>query len=434
MPIHFQVEDGGGEGQKAFVRNNSLQVGMPSSGVPREITLPFDAFNRVKVSNPDGIFDSQHQYDKQPLLWDEKTTGTATITHLPNESSVDLVLGTASGDEIIRQSKQYNRYQPGKGQYILLTFVFGEGQSGTRKRVGYFDGENGIFLEQNGKDINIVKRTKISGTVSDIVVNKNVWNIDRLDGTGKSGLNLDPRYGQIFVIDLEWLGTGDVRCGFIIGSTVYSVHEFKHTNTQDSVWSTTANLPVRYEVTNTAAVEAAPSFKQVCSSVITEGGFETASSFNFSIATPVSGSVVNTAEIPILSIRPSATFNGITNRSSYIMRGVALTAQAQDILYRVRLNALLTSGSWGPVDASGSAMDMDTSSATADGGIVIDTLFIPAASGNKGGPGSGEVGDIGRLPFGIGIDADDPDILTITAQAAANGAQANASISWREFR
>ena len=71
-----------------------------------------DAFQRIRTSQATTLFDSQFQYDLQPLVWETVTTGTATVAHLSAESAVQMTTTTA-GDYGILQSRQYHRYQPG---------------------------------------------------------------------------------------------------------------------------------------------------------------------------------------------------------------------------------------------------------------------------------------------------------------------------------
>jgi hypothetical protein len=72
------------------------------------------------------------------------------------------------------------------------------------------------------------------------------WNGDKLDGTGASGLTLDLTKPQILWIDFEWLGVGNVRCGFIINGQYIVCHTYQTANVY---WNfclyTTAILPIK---------------------------------------------------------------------------------------------------------------------------------------------------------------------------------------------
>ena len=82
----------------------------------------YDAFGRLRVSNPLTIFDSKNVMSKN-TLFDEALTGSGGVTYTANKSTVNLNVTTVSGDKVIRQSKRVMSYQPGKSLLILNTFV-----------------------------------------------------------------------------------------------------------------------------------------------------------------------------------------------------------------------------------------------------------------------------------------------------------------------
>lgn len=166
---------------------NMLEVSVSQLGGDSR-TGALDAFGRHRVSNPSGLFDSTLQYDTQPVLFYTETSGSGTVTHLPNESSAKLEIA-GSNASVIRQTRQYFKYQPGRSQQILATFVAGS-TAGATKRVGYFDAANGIFLEVVGGDLYMVKRSHSSGATVNTRVAQADWNLDKMDGTGNSGITL----------------------------------------------------------------------------------------------------------------------------------------------------------------------------------------------------------------------------------------------------
>lgn len=392
-----------------------------------------DAFGRLRVSAPFTLFDSQHQYDTQPLLWDTKLAGSGAETHLPNESAVDLSVTTASGDSVIRQTKEYIRYQPGKSQLILCTCVFGEPQTGTNKLVGYGDTNNGIFFGQDGGGSYVLLRSKATGSVSDErKVYQVDWNLDAMDGTGPSLVTFDPTKTQIVVVDLEWLGVGRVRIGLNIDGVTRYVHEFLNANQQTVVYMTTANLPVRYEITNTALVAAAASLKHICTSVISEGGVDSTAAYPFAgnrVAVSIPNGLAN--EIVVYAIRPSLTFNSIENRSRLIPSGVDITATGGTVVLKAIYNPTITGGTWNSFGAS-SGVDVNTTATSYTGGITTDVIV--ALDATKGGTPLFDRGLVDRLPFGIGIDADSPIPLAFVAYATSNSVTASFTVRWEELR
>jgi hypothetical protein len=236
-----------------------------------------DAFARLRVSNPFTLFDSKQLHDKQPLFWDEELGGSATSTHIPTDACTAMTVTASASDYVIRQTKQRMNYQPGKSQLVFMTF-HSEQVAGLTKRVGYFDGtgtnnltpNNGIFYETNG-DIswNICK----NGTTVETVTQAN-WNIDRLDGTGASGITLDTSSAQILLFDFQWLGVGRVRVGFEIDGLVFYVHHFNHANDPafTSIYMSSPNLPLRYSIESDGTTGG--TLDHICGTVISEGGVE----------------------------------------------------------------------------------------------------------------------------------------------------------------
>ena len=75
------------------------------------------------------------------------------------------------------------------------------------------------------------------------------WNIDRCDGTGKTGYTLDPTKMQMFYMDYSWYGAGFIRWGFraLDGDVIYA-HKIPNNNQNTEAYMRSGNLPARYEV------------------------------------------------------------------------------------------------------------------------------------------------------------------------------------------
>lgn len=267
-----------------------------------------DAFSRTRVSEPLTLFDSSHRF-RDNGLWSQNLTTGGTTSFVANQGLVDLTVSTSSGSEVIRETFKTFAYQPGKSLLVLNTFVFASSQSGLRQRVGYFGSDNGFYLEQNDSTINFVKRSLVTGSVVNTPIERSHWNIDTMDGTGPSGQILDLTKVQILFMDFEWLGAGTVRCGFVINGEFYTCHKFHHANLIDSTYITTACLPIRYEITNTSSTSTSSTMKQICSTVISEGGYEIrgeAHSVGSTISSPYTLALAGTF-YPVVSLRLKST-------------------------------------------------------------------------------------------------------------------------------
>lgn len=313
-----------------------------------------DAFGRLRVSNPYTLFDSQNRYEADPQFSAATATG-GTATYNTNTKAVDLAVTASSGSEVVRQTKRVFTYQPGKSLLVMATFVMNAAKTNLRQRVGYFNADNGIFFQVADTTKSFIIRTKTSGTASDArKIDQSAWNGDKLDGTGPSGITLDVTKTQILFIDMEWLGVGTVRCGFIINGQYIVCHTFNNANSQTAVYMQTAILPVRYEITNTGATASSSTLNQICSTVISEGGYsELSRTFVARLATKTN---IGTSFEPIVSIRLNSSYLG----SVVIPSGVAFFPEDTGY-YNVALirNATLTGATWGATLADGQ-VDVDT--------------------------------------------------------------------------
>ena len=229
-----------------------------------------DAFGRLRVSNPVTLFDSQNRYIDGDQFSNITATG-GNVVYVANESSFNLNVSAASGSSVIRQSKTVQGYQPGKSLLIMNTFAMATLKANCRQRVGYFTADNGIYFEAVGTVLNLVIRSSATGSIVEERIPQASWNGNTL----LSGTVLDPTLTQIFWCDVEWLGVGNVRTGFVINGEFIVCHTFQHANQpgNTTVYMTTATLNPRYEITNTGATSGASTMKQICSTVISEGGY-----------------------------------------------------------------------------------------------------------------------------------------------------------------
>lgn len=371
-----------------------------------------DAFGRQRVSEPFTLFDSVLRHSKNAELWNE-TISSGTSEHLPNESSV-LMTVTASGHSILRRTRKRFPYQPGKGLNVLQSFAGSTPQAGLIQEVGLFDNNNGIMLRASGTTVQFVIRSSTTGSPVETVVNQSEWNIDTAPWLNFAKTN-------IFTTDLEWLGVGRVRCGFVLDGEYYYCHEFNHANELDVVYMTTAVLPLSYAINAVATVSG--SMKQICSSVASEGGYEPARAI-YTTGRGASNFASITAETMVAAIRMSSgrTDNVILpSQVDVTIGGNPGSNVAAE--WRMRLNPTV-SGTWiNAVNGRGNVQTM--SSGTFSGGTVINAGLVSSRSAIEFHPQR-------ALDLSLGTNAageSDIVILTIQCSSAEN---ATGLLGWRE--
>jgi hypothetical protein len=349
---------------------------------PTYVTFPptnVDAFNRLVVASPYTLFDSQNRFASDNQFDTSTATGGST-TYLPNESTVQLSVTTSNGSEVVRQSYRTMPYQPGKGLGLLATFAMNAGKTGLRQRVGYFNTQNGVFFQQNDTTLAFVLRSYTSGAPIDTTITQANWNGDKLDGTGSSGRTIDVTKTQILAIDFEWLGVGDVRCGFFVDGQFVVCHTIHNDNIQTAVYMTTAILPVRYEIRNTAATASSSSMKQICSTVYSSGGYEQTSVEHVATMTSATaGSYLTTTFKPLVSIRLASTALGAVVVPYNVNFLPTTTDNYQVALFK---NGTLTGASYSAV-ASDANVEFDIAATAITGGTLVYAEFLTSRSGRS---------------------------------------------------
>jgi hypothetical protein len=306
-----------------------------------------DAFGRLRVSNPHTLFDSTLRFGDDSRQWSMSNSLGGISSNLINESSVAMTLDTTSGSSVKRQTKHYFQYQPGKSLLFLNTFVMGSGKANVRQRVGNFDTKNGIFLEQLETTTYIVKRSFISGVAEDTAIPQSQWNVDTLDGSknsnNPSGIELDISKAQIQWADVEWLGVGSVRVGFVINGQFVLCHVFHHANIETSAYMTSATLPVRYEIENIGISTSNTTLKHICNSVISEGGYHP-SVLTRAVSTDLGGlPISDTQYTPLLSIRLKDGYEGAIVLPLFVdLYGLQTTA----FNYKIVNDSNVSGGQW----------------------------------------------------------------------------------------
>jgi len=387
-----------------------------------------DAFGRTRVSNPLTLFDSSHRY-RDNNLWSTATTGTTTIAFSESEGLVNLTVNNASGTQIIRETTKVFSYQPGKSLLVLNTFVPATPKENLRQRVGYFGASNGMYFEINGTTPYFVERSLSTGTQTEVVQSN--WNGDKLDGTGPSGITLDTTKAQILWMDIEWLGLGTVRMGFIINGRFILCHSFHHANLITSTYITTASLPLRYELTNTGATSGSSILKQICSTVISEGGYELRGlqqAVSIPLNAPRDCTVANTY-YPVISIRLKSTaLDAIVILTALSMLGAGNNAILN---WQMVASGTTTGGTWTSAGTN-SAVDYNITGTSFSGGRILASGYLTATA-----QASVSIDILKEALFKFQLERNSltstPNELTLIVASKSAGDDVYASMDWEEI-
>ena len=354
-----------------------------------------DAFGRLRVSDPVPLFASSQEYNFHPLVWDHYTVSGGTAVHsISTNSSVLRTNAATSGARAIRQTKIYYRYYPGKSHLVKMTGTLRKGSvpSGAAfGAIGYNDDDNGVSFRDTSSGVSIIKRSNTSGAVTEVTVAQSAWNLDKLDGTGSSGITADWTKEQIFIFDMQWLGVGRVRYGIYTDGKLIYVHELMNANRFTEVYMRTACLPLRYEVFNSGGAGSDVAVEAICTAIESEGGVTEADHYPFAynayLSSPVS---LDTTLRPIVTRRLRSSFNGVVPRGHAHLVSFQLNVGGNNVYWEVRYNPTVTLGGGGSivttdVDTTNSMSEYDTfvgANNTVTGGVVMYNGFGSSGSGS----------------------------------------------------
>jgi len=397
-----------------------------------------DAFGRSRVSEPLTLSDSKNVHLADAEYSDLVLNGGA-ITHLADEASFLLSITGQTGSRTTRQTRMYHNYLPGKSQLILASFRFGAMNSGIIRRVGYFDDDNGVFLEQNGTDNKyyVVRREKTSGTVVETKISRDMWD--------KPLPEFDFTKVQLLKIDFQWLGVGKIRF-FLTNAKEELIQTFFLANENTTVSFSEPNLPVRYEILNDSFVGGVgDSFdmQMICTTTMSEGGYiETGLDRHISTG-PIHRTIADGGdELPVLAIKLKNSFEGKANRY-YIRPGpYSIYVETHPVLFKIyRLESpSQLNGSWVSAHSS-SPVEYNVSATTYSlvggyqelaGGYAAASSTQKASTALNAGNPTGARKEIITQNF----DSSDSQVWVIVCQALTSGTNVNskiwAGIQWRE--
>ena len=392
------------------------------------------ASGRLRVADETTLFGAQLTYDLRPLQYEQSSTGTgATVTYdSTNRQALMTFASTPTGGESYMQSYSYFPYLPGRSQLIFVTFNLLSAATNVVKFAGYSDGVNGMEFQLSGSTKQFVLYSG-TGSGTETITQPN-WNLDTFDGSGPSGITLDISKVQILVIDFISLYAGRVRMGFDVGGSIYYCHEFLHANVTAFPYIQYATLPVRCGMTCTATVSTTMNF--ICASVSTEGGADTAEGFFNSFSTQnVAITAASGARTHVLSLRPSLTFNSITNRYKLEINTVNVNVDgANPVFWELVIGQALAGASYAAVNAKYSATDIDVAG-TLSGSptLVIASGYVASSNQSKS-----SVSADAKIFFPLTLDQAGAvranGTVSLLATGIAGASAMNASINFAEVK
>ncbi|GAB4272812.1 hypothetical protein [Thermincola ferriacetica] len=390
-----------------------LTTAYDSTGQP--IVMPLTAFKDMRVAGISPEIGWTFNYNINTDLIAVTTTGSGTVTQSNSKAVLQTTAAANSSAKI--ETKKALRYQPGMGALVRFTALFTSGMANSTQIIGIGDANDGFFFGYNGTSFGILRRQN----ATDFWIPQSAWNIDKFDGTGLSGITLDPTKGNVYVIQYQWLGFGAIRFFIENPATgdLVPVHvlQYANANTNPSVFNPT--LPLMAQVRNTTNTT---NIKLETPSAM---GFVEGPANNNAIVTrnSVAGSKTGvTTEQAIITIRNNSTFQGKTNRTRIKLDYLSVaTDGTKSVTVRLVRNATLGgTPSFTDISTTTSVVSYDTAGTTLTGGTRVLTFEMA------------KVESIMELLDPLDLYLDPGDTFTVSATSSLSN-DVDVALSWREL-
>jgi len=237
---------------------------------------------------------------------------------------------------------------------------------------------------------------------------------------------------QLSWFDFEWLGVGTVRAGFLIDGELVHCHSFHHANAITSTYMTTATLPCRYEIENLDTTATDSTLKQICSTVLSEGGYDLRGKGRAAgqdITAPydltATGTLYPTAAIRLKSSAPDAVV---------VLNGISVLGITNNANYRWELingATTVSGGTWVSAGAD-SPIEINTTATGISGG---QSLVHGFSAGSNQGSTVTDLSTVDLFKYQLQRNSftGTSNILALVVSTQTAGADVLTALNWEEI-
>lgn len=336
---------------------------------PRQIDVEYSKYSGsvnnlgyFKTSNTIEQFSQKARYDAGNEFWVTTENTNGTIGYNSNSTQRTISISSGATDQLGIQTKQSFVYLSGN-VHRFTSAIYHDLQTNCSVDWGIFDSENGAFFRLtktvSGFNFYCGRRSKATGSVVDTLVLQSNFNIDKMDGTGPSGITLDFSKIQMLHIEFSWYGGGGIIYGVEIDRKIIYFHWESAGNHLPEPIFGQPDLPVRYHIHNSQATTGTSTVYIGGIFVGVDGSFEARKGKARSLVNEQI-SVTQGNTFVLCSIRPRINFKGQINRGYIKLNEIFLYGTA-DGYYYVSLNPTASNTpTWTNVNTNESIIEYST--------------------------------------------------------------------------
>lgn len=351
------------------------------------------------------------------VLVDQPSGASAT----QSSNTAVLQTGTGTAGSALLETDQPLPYRSGQANMVICGALFSAGVADNTQIVGVGNSVNGFFFGYNGASFGILHRNNSVDTWIDYTN----WNNDPLDGSGSSGVTLDPTQGNVYKIEYQWSGFGAIKFYVAESSTgtFILVHTIRYANLATVVSLTDASMRLMAVTTNTGSAV------NTTLTIAGMAGFIAGKKNNFvdSRFSITTNRTVNASEDNFMAIHNNPIFQSVSHHVTVQLDYLTIMntdTTSNIMIVRLYKNPTLSAAlTYTSVDTARSVMEYDiTSGASVSGaGTLIATFQCTQSS---------RVQYINLYDMEIDLAPD--DVIVVTMQTGGGTDAVYAALSWRE--
>jgi hypothetical protein len=345
-----------------------------SSEVPIPIRLggkdQLDAVGKLRITNSTVLFSGKFSDSANDFDWAQKLVSGGSIVYNMPLAKKQLLVDTTATSQASLRSKRYIQYLPGRSFVATFVTEFAAPKANVIQESGVFDEQDGVLFVTNGTTQNIAVRSSTTGSPVDTLVPRSLWNMDRFDGAGPSGLTLDLTIPQVFVIDYAWYGYGKIRFGVLTNGSFNYCHEVSNVNISRP-YNQRGSLPYSFTIRNIGVTASSTQMSHGSCALAGDGDTEVSRGIT-SVSNQFTQVSVNALAFSFpLAVRLQVAFNKAELRPTNIK---LFTPSNTSIFYEVVVNATITGGTWVPQTESIAEFNVTATAVT--GGKVVESGYL----------------------------------------------------------
>ena len=207
-----------------------------------------DPFDRMRIASPVHVLTCQVMNGDPDLVFSRRVLGAGNVTYVLNYGCYRLNVATTSGTAGL-ESRIRGVCPQGATMVSRQVFKFASNNAsaGVSQRVGYFDDSDGHFLLLNAGNVSFATRSSATGAVVETQYPQSSWNVNKMNGTGYLGANVNFLTQQVLVTSFG-VGAGVLKFGFVVGGSVMVAHTVSSTGSFPFPLAANSTLPLRWDV------------------------------------------------------------------------------------------------------------------------------------------------------------------------------------------